>query len=111
MESRISKSEKFPPCCVPIENKGEGIFHFLENFQKSQVLECSEKLKNEVLSNLEGVDFWSPESQKVKNFPPCCVPIDNKGGIFHRIELMSKIYAHAPMTILGANAILILRSP
>ena len=72
--------EKFPPCCVPIENKG-GIFHFLENFQKSQVLECSEKLKNEVLSNLEGVDFWSPESQKVKNPPLLCTD-RQQGGNF-----------------------------
>ena len=33
------------------------MFHILENLQKSQVLECSEELKNEDLSNLEGVDF------------------------------------------------------
>ena len=62
-------------------------FYFLETFQKSQVLECSEKLKNEVLSNLEEVDFWGPESQKVKNPPFLCTD-QQQGGIFHRIELM-----------------------
>ena len=61
--------EKFPPLLCTDLKQGE-ISLVLENFQKSQILECSEKLKNEVLNNLEGVDFWDPESQKVKNFPP-----------------------------------------
>ena len=46
------------------DRKQGGIFHFLEIFQKSQVLECSETLKNEVLSNLEGVDFWVQNLKK-----------------------------------------------
>ena len=82
--------EKFPPCCVPIENKGE-IYHFLENFQKSQVLECSEKLKNEVLSNLEGVDFLSPESQKVKNSPLVVYRSTTRGEFFHFLENFQKV--------------------
>ena len=49
----------------------------LENFQKSQVLECSEKLKNEVLNNLEGVDFWGPE---LKEFPPLLCTNRKQGG-------------------------------
>ena len=76
MESRISKSEKFPPCCVPIDNKG-GIFSLFGKFSKSQVLECSEKLKNEVLNNLEGVDFWGPE---LKEFPPLLCTNRKQGG-------------------------------
>ena len=71
--------EEFPPCCVPIENKGE-IPLILENFQKSQVLECSEKLKNEVLSNLEGVDFWPILGPELKKFPPCS-DWDKQGGL------------------------------
>ena len=75
------------------KTRGE-IFHFLENFQKSQVLECSEKLKNEVLSNLEGVDFWGPESQKVKILPLLCTD-QQQGGIFHRIELIvQRVISH-----------------
>ena len=63
---------------MPIWNKGE-MFHICDNFQKSIVLECSEKLKNEVLSNLEGVDFWPILGPELKKFPPCCVTIENKG--------------------------------
>ena len=52
-----------------------------KGIQKSQVLECSENLKNEVLSNLEGIDFWCPGSQKV-NPPLLCNVTDlQQGGI------------------------------
>ena len=48
--------EKSPPLLCTDLKQGGNFSHF-ENFSKNQVLECSEKLKNEVLSNLEGVDF------------------------------------------------------
>ena len=74
--------EKFPPCFRLVQNKG-GTSHILENFQKSQVLECSEKLKNEVLSNLEGVDFWGPE---LKKFPLVLYQSETRGEIPQRLS-------------------------
>ena len=58
------------------------MFHILGNFQKSQVLECSEKLKNEVLSNLEGVDFWPILGPELKIFPPLLCTDRKQGGKF-----------------------------
>ena len=45
LESRISKSEKFPPCCVPIDNKGGKFFTELSWY-------VSDLLK-------EDYEFWS----------------------------------------------------
>ena len=63
-----------------IGHKNEKNPKMLTNFQKYWKFKIGKKLKNEVLKIF---DF-----SKSEKFPPCLVPVENKGGISHRIELI-----------------------
>ena len=76
--------KSFPLFCTNLK-QGGNFSHFEKN-KKSQILECSKKLKNEVLSNLEGVDFWSPKCEKS---PPVLYQSETRGGTFQGNELIA----------------------
>ena len=62
------------------DRKQGGISLILKKVKKSQILECSEKLKNEVLSNLEGVDFGQFWSRIKEISPLLCTDLQQGGG-------------------------------
>ena len=70
------------------DRKQGGNFSLFGKFSKKSSLRMFWKAQKRSFKQFGGGRFLESRISKSEKFPPCCVPIDNKGEIFHRIELI-----------------------